>query len=82
MQIVKMRDDEGNITGYNLGDYYLLKMYSWGNDYEWVLSQEEEYPIYHHERQKKIENGDLVFVDSFKEGMQKLIELGVNNEKR
>ncbi len=33
-----LRDDDGEVRGYKLGNYYLVKHYIWNNTYEWIIN--------------------------------------------
>lgn len=75
MKIEKLYDYDGQIDGYKLGDYYLMKLYTWGNHYEWIINKTGENHYYTCEFDKKLDNGEVILCDNFKQGKQKLIEL-------
>ena len=35
-----LRDDDGAVRGYKLGNHYLIKHYVWGNEYEWIINKD------------------------------------------
>ena len=66
------------VEGYNLGNYYLLKHYSWGNKYSWILSKKCT-TYMNCEFNKAFDNGEIKFVGSCKHGKELLMKL-FNNE--
>ena len=64
-----------NETGYKLGEWYLLKHYTWGNKYNWFIAKELYVAIMSCEIGKLLDENKIEFVSSFKEGKQKLEEI-------
>lgn len=64
---------EKELRGYKLGDLYLLKQYTWGNKYSWVISKEYFLHIGSYEIGKLYDEGKIIFVDSCKEGKEYLL---------
>lgn len=61
-------------TGYKLGNYFLIKHYTWGNNYDWIISKEDKH-FMSCEIQKEVDLGNIIFVNSCKDGKNKLLEL-------
>ena len=66
--------DGENLRGYKIGNYYLLKHYTWGNKYEWLVSIENN-TYMECEIMEALENKKCFFVDSFKDGLEKIEKL-------
>ena len=73
----KIRDDDGEIRAYKLGNNTLVKHYYCGNNYEWLISRTGETyaPWSNAIRRKCFENGTLETCGSCKQGKERLIEL-------
>lgn len=69
LKLKKIYDWDNEVAGYKLGDYYLMKHYYWGNEYQWIINKTGE--SYYHNYEK----GDYITVRSFKDGKAKLIAL-------
>ena len=64
-----IRDYDGDVRGYRLGDNYLMKHYGWsGNSYEWIINDNGQTFYYAHEWDK------YETVPSFKNGVEKLLD--------
>lgn len=74
-----------NPKGYKLGDYYLLKDY-YGlrttEKYNWIISVHDYAPLDYIARDKQLKNGEIINVNNFKEGKEKLIEIANNKKLR
>ena len=71
-----LRDDDG-VYGYKLGNWYLMKIYYWGNNYTWyVLSTPEIYLSTYEKSQMHHVSGDndQGYVSNLKEGKQILLD--------
>lgn len=79
MKIKKIEDYCGEI-GYKLGNYFLIKHYTWGNSFDWIISKENKHYM-SCEIQKETDLGNVIFVDSCKEGKERLLELNKKKEK-
>ncbi len=73
-KIEKIRDDFGEISGYKLGKYYLMKFYGFGGSYSWGINTSGNNFYFHCDIEKAGEEENLEWVESFKEGKKKLIE--------
>lgn len=62
------------IEGYELGDYYLIKSYDWGNKYNWILSKECNY-YGGIEADRELNKGNIKYVGSCKNGKELLVKL-------
>lgn len=60
----------GDVRGYKIGDYYLLKHYTWGNKYNWIISKEDFYAIMSCEVGKLFDEKRIEFVPSKKDGIE------------
>ena len=70
-----IRDDDGDVRGYKLGDRYLMKIYTWGNTYYWVVNKDGRRHYSQVEFSNAIASGEVEIVESCKAGKQRLIEL-------
>ena len=70
MKMSKVKDYSGETIGYRMGDWYLMKVPTWGNQHEWAINRTGDHFYY------KCEDPEGVyFVRTFKEGKQVLMEL-------
>ena len=75
-KFTKIRDDEdGEVRGYRLGDWYLMKIYTWDNTYSWVINKTGRRVYQDCEFWKLVDEGEVETVGSCKEGKERLIEL-------
>ena len=70
-----IRDYDGNVDGYKLGEWYLMKHYYWNNDYEWIINKTGKQHYTGYEFDKAQDNKEIEIVLSCKAGKQRLIEL-------
>ena len=70
-----IRNDENQIEGYKLGQYYLMKHYEWGNNYGWIINKTGQSSYFETDFWGDVESGEIVIVSSCKEGKMMLIEL-------
>lgn len=75
-----IRDDDGEVRGYKLGHHYLLKHYTWGNNYEWIINTTGKFFYYNWEFENAWRNGEIELVNSCKAGKEKLIKLENHKE--
>ena len=68
----KLFNTDGEVRGYELNGKYLLKHYTWGNKYSWMIADKDYYAIMSCELNKLLDNGNIRFVDNFKEGKEEL----------
>lgn len=71
-----LRDEDG-VYGYKLGNWYLMKIYSWGNSYTWYIFDKPTIHLYDYEKSKMGPVGDgheQGYVHNLKEGKQILID--------
>lgn len=73
-----IRDDENEIRAYKLGDYYLCKLYTWANNYSWIISKELIYFLFDHDFSTLYDNGTIELAHSCREGKQILRDRFVN----
>lgn len=71
----KIRDWDGEVKGYRLGKYYLLKHYTWNNYYCWGVTDTDEIPYSSVLLRKFEEEHFLRWVNSCKQGKELLIKL-------
>lgn len=62
------------IEGYTLGNYYLLKNYTFGNKYSWILSKECTY-YGSYESDREYEQGNIKYVGTCSNGKELLKKL-------
>lgn len=70
-----IRDDENSVIGYKLGNHYLMKHYTWMNQYSWIINNDGAVHYFDHEFWQKVDSGDVEICLSCKQGKQRLIEL-------
>lgn len=61
--------DGESLRGYKIGDYYLLKQYTWGNKYNWIVTI-QEYSYFNCELMDAIERKECFLVESMKDGIE------------
>ena len=76
-----IRDNENAVQGYKLGSHYLVKVYSWGNNYDWVINQTGQISYFEGEFSEALANGEVELVSSCKEGKERLVALAEQNEE-
>lgn len=69
-----IRDFEGQVEGYKLGNWYLMKYYTWMNDYCWIINKDGRNYYFWSEFNKAMDNGEVQYVSSCKKGKQILID--------
>ena len=70
-----LRDYDGDVRGYRLGDYYLMKHYTWGNSYEWIINDNGQTHYYTYEGDK------FETMPSFKAGVEVLLDKHIEGIK-
>lgn len=70
-----IRDYDGNVDGYRLGNYYLMKHYHWDNTYNWIINKDGAMHYFECEFWKLVDLGEVEIVLNCKEGKKRLIEL-------
>ena len=70
-----IRDTDGIVDGYRLGNHYLMKHYYWMNDYEWIINTTGRNFYFQRDFDKAVASGEIEFVLTCKQGKQRLIEL-------
>ena len=74
--MIKIKDDDGDIRAYKIGDYYLAKHYSWNNYYDWVITKNLDYASGSTiDFNRRLELGDIRFANSYKEGKEELLKI-------
>ena len=68
MKLEKIRDWDGEVAGYKLGDYELVKYYYYGNQYGWKIQR--AYTVGVVKEKEFVEH-----VLSCKKGKERLVEL-------
>lgn len=83
MKQVKMeviRDWDGDVKGYKLGDNYLFKHYYYGNNYCWYISLKgDKYYYSETEFSRAYLNEEIIPVYSCKKGKELLVQLNRGN---
>lgn len=69
-----IRDCDGVVDGYKLGEWYLMKYYYWNNSYSWIINKTGKTVYSYYEWDKAYKNKEVEPVDSCKVGKQILIE--------
>lgn len=70
-----LRDDDGIVDGYRLGDYYLMKHYIWMNDYEWIINTTGRTYYFDRDFRKLVDEGEIQLTSSYESGLKRLIAL-------
>ncbi len=69
----KLLDTDNKVRGYEHNGKYLLKHYTWGNKFDWIISNKDFIKIMSCEITDLFDNGTIKFVDSFKQGKEELL---------
>lgn len=70
-----LRDSEGIIEGYRLGNHYLMKHYTWNNNYSWIINTTGDNYYFGNEFWRLVDAGEIELALSCKQGKQRIIEL-------
>lgn len=73
MNLKKLYDTDNDIRGYEFNNKYLLKHYTWKNQFNWIIADKDYYSIMSCEFNKLLDNGNVKLVDNFKEGKEILL---------
>lgn len=76
----KIYDSDNEVIGYKLGKYYLMKIWGWGNRYDWAISDEPVCTYFLVEVDKRLEQGKMYFVNSCKKGKEELLRLAKESD--
>ena len=71
----KIYDDDGVVSGYKCGELYIMKHYTWGNRYEWIVNKDGANHYFTCEFDKFVENGEVILCESLKDAKQKVKEM-------
>lgn len=74
VKIERLYDVDGEISGYKLGEWFLMKDYYYGNYYSWYIAKTDK-GFSHYETYDAIKSGAMIIVSSYKAGIAKLKEL-------
>lgn len=78
----KIRDSWGDLKGYKLGDYYLLKRYGFKNNYSWILTKNYwMHSAFNVEFDRALDNKEVVLVWNCKRGKELLQKLAAGEIK-
>lgn len=72
----KIRGIDGEVEGYKCQEgYYIMKHYTWGNNYEWVINKDGDqfYPA--HQIYDLQESGEIIICDTLKQAKAKVLKL-------
>ena len=75
MKFEKIYDYSGDLAGYKYGDHYLMKFHHFGGGFSWGINNEPKSVYDAYERLEKVDNGEIEFVHSYKQGRARLIEI-------
>lgn len=75
MKFEKIYDWDGEVRGYKLGDFYLMKHYHWGNNYSWIINKTGDTFYFGYEWDKAVRSGEVEMVLTCKQGKERLKEL-------
>lgn len=65
-----IRDCDGVVDGYKLGDWYLMKHYYWDNNYSWIINKTGKSVYSYYEWDMEYRNGNVEVVNSCKQGKE------------
>ena len=69
MKKEKVRTSTGEVKGYKIGDWYLIKQYNYfGSGYSWYISKEDHGQIMSCVIGRLLDNKEIEFVESMKDG--------------
>lgn len=72
----KVKGYDGTTIGYETNGWYLLKRYTWGNYYDWVITQDKrDRQCFMVEFDKKLENKQVRIANSYKQGIEEIKRL-------
>lgn len=80
VKFTRLYDDYGYVSGYKCGKYYIMKRYTWGNAYEWIINKSGRCHYFEHEFWDEIESGRVILCENLKIAKQKVKEM-IENEK-
>ena len=75
MKFNKLYDDDYSVKGYECGGYYIMKHYTWANNYEWIINKDGKIHYYDCEFWKLVDSGDVVLCLNLKDAKQKVEKL-------
>lgn len=71
VKFLKLYDEDGEVRGYKLGDYYLMKIYGWSG-YSWVINKDGRYHYSSVDYSNALANHEVESVDSCRAGKARL----------
>lgn len=74
-KLIKVYDCDGYLNGYKMGEYYLMKHYTWGNKFDWIINKTGDTHYYEGEFWDKVDLKEVILCENFKDGKMKLMEL-------
>ena len=75
-----IRDWDGDVRGYALGEYKLVKHYGWGNSYSWVIvKRANDVAAADCDFWRQYNNNELEIVSSCKSGKERLVDLYIED---
>ena len=72
-----IREFDGTVAGYKLGNHYLMKHYYWDNSYSWIINTTGNQYYTSYDFHKAYDNKEIEIVLNCKEGKQRLIALNM-----
>lgn len=77
-----IRDFDGEVRGYSLGDKKLVKHYGWGNTYSWVIAgRDVSVAVMDCDFWKQYDRGEIELVESCKLGKERLVDMYIDDVK-
>lgn len=79
INFIKIYDCDGDVRAYKLGEWYLVKKYTWGNEYCWIINKTGRSYTFNSEYFEAYDKGEIEPVLNCKQGKARLKELnGLN----
>lgn len=75
MKFNKLYDDDYSVKGYECGGYYIMKHYTWMNNYEWIINKDGKNWYADCEFWKLVDGDDVVLCLNLKDAKQRVEKL-------
>ncbi len=75
MKFNKLYDDDNSVKGYECSGYYIMKYYTWMNNYSWIINKDGKSWYADCEFWKLVNSGDVVLCLNLKDAKQKVEKL-------
>lgn len=66
---------DGLVDGYKCGEFYIMKYYTWGNNYNWIINKDGRNYYFNFEFDEEVRSGNVILCESLKDAKQKVKEM-------